>query len=178
MHMAVLLAVLLSWAVACSPAGWNPQSSAPPGSADNPARELPRSVRAVLEQADSFEILALAPSGVGGDMTDATALFHSWRVLGRSEVSSPEDRKRLLALIEQGLTQGDGRAAKCFNPRHAITAKRGAEIVDVVVCYECFQIEVHGPRHGERAVVLTGSHVLADVDAFYRLKGLQPAASR
>ena len=35
--------------------------------------------------------------------------------------------------------------ALCFNPRHAIRAKKGNDTVELLICFECGQIQIRSP---------------------------------
>jgi hypothetical protein len=67
--------------------------------------------------------------------------FHDYIILGKTSVSKREDRDRLLAALYGAI--GNGEMEACYNPRHAIHAELGGKSVDLVICFECLQIEVH-----------------------------------
>lgn len=130
--------------------------------------DLPEPSRFVLQDPEVFEILALDPGGFG--MVEDG--FHGYEVLGRAPLEDPGDRARLVALLEQGVNESDGMVAACFNPRHGIRTEREGERVDVVICFECLQIVVHGPGDLETDL-LTDDGVAGAVSRIYRGRGLR-----
>ncbi len=123
---------------------------------------IPRSARSVLEHADSFELLSLKPRGVADDdeswKKDPREKFRWWGiVLGKIQIKSDADRSEMLAAVGRQINPKSP-AFHCFNPRHAIHAVRGADSVDIVICFECGRIQtwlnneriaqgnIHGPR--------------------------------
>ena len=84
-----------------------------------------------------------------------------------------------MSLVYQGVRSSNGTVAACFNPRHGIHATRQGRTVDLLICFECLQIEIF---EAERKIagVLTSRSVEADVDALYEAAGLhsEPRAKR
>jgi hypothetical protein len=112
------------------------------GCADPPAgSKLPEGARAALAAADRLELLSLDPDGPRDGQ--AAGGFHGWKVLGRTSVEAAETRAKLMAALEQGARENTGTAAGCFNPRHGIRATRGGQTTDLVICFECFQVQVY-----------------------------------
>jgi len=72
--------------------------------------------------------------------------FHGYPVLGKIEVKDLEKRKEIIATLKQGMARSDGKMAKCFWPRHAIRAVEKGRTIDCVICFECYQLEVHEGR--------------------------------
>ena len=129
--------------------------------------QVPAEARAILAEPAAFEILALQPDG----LEDREAGFHGYEVLGRAEVTDPAVRRRVVELIARGVDANDGSVAACFNPRHGVRAEGDGGRVDLVICFECLQITVHGP--GESwADVLTSDAVTGRMNAIYREHGL------
>ena len=69
--------------------------------------------------------------------------FHGYPVLGKVEVTDPDRRKEIIAALNEGRARSNGTMAKCFLPRHAIRAVEKGRTVDYVICFECYQLEVH-----------------------------------
>jgi hypothetical protein len=53
--------------------------------------------------------------------------------------------------LRLGAEDNFGIAAGCFNPRHGLRLKGGGKSVDLVICFECLQVEVF--VNGESAKV-------------------------
>lgn len=101
-------------------------------------RAFPDEVRAVLEKADDLSVLAVVCEREPKEGEDE---FRGYPVTKRVTVKADE-RAALLAQIYEGVDDG-GPIAKCFAPHHGLEAKRGDEVVSVVLCFECLQLRVH-----------------------------------
>jgi hypothetical protein len=102
--------------------------------------QIPEGARAALEEADQFELLSLDPNPQPEKSGDD---FRGWKVLGRTPVGDSDTRKELVAALTKGAGESDGMVAGCFNPRHGIRATREGEAVDLVICFECLQVQVY-----------------------------------
>ncbi|MEZ5977763.1 MAG: hypothetical protein R3F34_06050 [Planctomycetota bacterium] len=104
----------------------------------------PDGVLAHLAHPDAVEIYALDPSPPGSRELDASVpVFHEYEVLGRATLSSSAERDELLALVERGIEDSDGRAARCFIPRHGIGVVKDGVQWDYVICFECLWMRVY-----------------------------------
>ena len=102
------------------------------------------------------------------------ATFHGWLVLGKTLVASAEIRQSLLTALKEGLAASEGDYAMCFDPRHAIraTAENG-EAADVVICFECDQVEVYlGPNSEPDQHLLTTASPEPEFDKVLREAGV------
>jgi hypothetical protein len=104
---------------------------------EHDAREMEREDRDVLENADVLTVLRLDPESRVADG------FHGFAVVNRAEVPAPS-RKAVIDVLSRAISDSDGRMAKCFIPRHGISAKKGDASVDLVICFECSQLYVYG----------------------------------
>jgi hypothetical protein len=116
--------------------------------------KIPAGARAALKHAESFELYSLDPDF---KQKKAGEGFNDWKVLGKTTVKEAATRGRLLTALNQGVKENDGQVAACFNPRHGIRVKAGDKTLDLVICFECYQVEVHegGKRTGH--FLTTGS---------------------
>jgi len=103
--------------------------------------------RRILEAGD-FELLSLYPYAIQdseraslGDQEE----FHYFRVLGKTKITDRAERQQLLAALYESIEDASS-FYSCFNPRHGIRATLGGETVDLVICFECLQMEVHSQR--------------------------------
>src|SRR6185312_7906107 len=83
--------------------------------------------------------------------------FHSWRVTRRIQLRSSDDRTAVAGVVESGLATSDGSSAACFDPTIGVRARRGADWLDFVCCFDCNWIRVFA-EVGEqpfRALLLT-----------------------
>lgn len=125
----------------------------------NPAKNvLSKATTRVLEQPDSFTLLAIDPDRMrtASDSTNPpTELFHNFGVLGKAAILSSTDRAELVSALRKGIADSDGSVAACFNPRHGIIARRGKETTELLICFECQSLRVYGTE--TNGVRTTGS---------------------
>jgi hypothetical protein len=76
-------------------------------------------------------------------------VIRGYPILGKAEVSVPEDRQALLRALIQGIRESDGTVAACFEPRHALTIATKTRKVDIVVCFECMSGLAWGAYGGD-----------------------------
>jgi hypothetical protein len=130
------------------------------------AKRFAAAVDDVLQSPTRFEIIRLDPMATLDGVPEK--LFRGFAEVGRATIDDPEEARRLVELVRRGVERNGGMAAGCFLPRHAISASRGKETVELVICYECSQIYVYPSEVG----VLTGSDVEPDVNAIFAAHGL------
>jgi hypothetical protein len=152
---------------------------------DAPERPLaPQSreeLRAWIEGATALELYALGANRWRGPGRDDRPRFRDFPKLGSAPVA---DAESLRAIADAWAKDADTSAgALCFEPRHAIRARRGDQVVDIVICYSCLEqlIFAEGataasPDGGFVAWKLhpmsTGSRSL--LDRLLREKGVEP----
>jgi hypothetical protein len=112
--------------------------------------KLPDAARAILARAEQLELLSLDPTRREKPKDG----FHGWEVLGKT-VLKDKDMRKVLAAVEQGIARSDGSAARCFIPRHGIRASHGKRTVDLVICFECLQIQVYLDNTQGKTVLTT-----------------------
>src|SRR4029077_19756369 len=71
--------------------------------------------------------------------------FHDYLILGSARGTSSEKIARIVTSVVQGVSfQG---SPMCFFPRQCVRATlRGGRQIDLVICYQCERIDVHGAR--------------------------------
>lgn len=107
--------------------------------------KIPLAAKAILEQADEFELLSLTPRLL---REPGKGTFHGYKILGSTQVRDAVTRERLVTALEKGIAANEGTIGACFNPRHGIHVKKGKEYTDFVICFECLQIEIYGTGQG------------------------------
>lgn len=140
MHRTVSLGLVLTLLLAVSGCG-----------NDN---EIPPAALKILQNADSFELLSLDPSR---ELRPADGGFHGWKVLGSTTIKEAATRTKLLDALAKGVAENEGEVAGCFNPRHGIRAKKGQEIVELVICFECLSAQVYVDGKAGKGFLLTSS---------------------
>lgn len=98
---------------------------------------LPEAALAILDKAEQLEVWSLDPVERG-----AKDDFHGWKVLGKTSVKNADTGKPLMSALKKGIADSDGIAAACFNPRHGVRAIVDGKTVDLVICFECFSLQV------------------------------------
>ena len=130
---------------------------------------LPGTAREIVENADYFEIISLDPyrTHEGKDR------FHGYVIRGRAELRDPDMRKRLLSALYSSLGHGMP-GILCFDPRHAIHAVRNGHSVDLLVCFQCEQVE--GFVDDKRTDALVGPGAERAFETIFQATGLPTAA--
>jgi hypothetical protein len=64
-----------------------------------------------------------------------TEHFHGRPVLGKVEITDPQQRQRIVAALKENLREGH--LSKCFCPRHAIRAVERGRTFEYLVCFQC-----------------------------------------
>lgn len=126
-----------------------------------------------LAEARSTEVLTLYPTRMEMDegVTEESETFHGYRILGRASIG-PATSRKLLSEVARSVASSDGKVAACFNPRHGIRCEMADGPVDIVICFECFQLHVY-PTGAERDSHLLGKKGVAEVDRIFEAQGLE-----
>ena len=110
---------------------------------------VPDKLRLLREKTDQCELLSLEP--LGYDPEELPGRFHGWKVLGRMPVDD-DKKQQLLEELQKVIDKSTPKVAKaCFFPRHGIHAVRGDQIVDILICFECYRVQyfVNAKFHSE-----------------------------
>ena len=105
-----------------------------------PGEALPEPAQSAFTKPDQFELYSLDPNA---GQKEEKGRFHGWKVLGKTVVKDAETRTKLLAALDRGINENDGTVAGCFIPRHGLRAVHGGKTVDMVICFQCYQIEFY-----------------------------------
>jgi hypothetical protein len=133
--------------------------------------KMPEDVKAVLEKADTLELISLEPAD---DKSDNG--LHSWKVLGKTEIKDAEVRKKVVAALLKGVGDSDGNAACCFIPRHALRARQGDKAVDLVICFQFAQVQIYTGKEDKVAGVTVTKTPEATFDEVLKSAGVPLAA--
>src|SRR5262249_43121519 len=137
-----------------------------------PKNRIPEVAERLLDKAETFELYSLNPDRRAAQNVEARDGFHGWRVLGKTEVKGEAERKRLTDALRLGAEDNFGMAAACFNPRHGLRLKGGDRTVDLVICFECLQVQVFVDGAGEKGFLTTGEPQ-KDFDAALKAAGVR-----
>lgn len=113
--------------------------------------QLPAEALAILDKAEQYQLISLDPSpgdldregpAKGREKDNKVERFHGWTMLGQTLIKDAE-RKKVRAALTKGIEENDGSVASCFNPRHGLRASHDNKTVELVICFECLQIQVY-----------------------------------
>ncbi len=122
-----------------------------------------KDLKALFEKAETLELFSLDP-GADVKEPDVKKGFHGWRILGKTAIKDAKTRKKIVEALYKGLEQSDGTAALCFNPRHGLRATVDGKTADVVICFECLQMQfVLGEASMTETTTTTPEKVLNEV---------------
>jgi hypothetical protein len=121
--------------------------------------ELHGALQSHLEASEHFVLLSLDPEDTDAHRqaikdlglkrkppTRRPERFYEYGVLGKTELRDAQLRTQLVAAIAEGIRANtSGLSASCFEPRHGIRAVRGTQAVDLVICFHCYSLSIHGP---------------------------------
>ena len=108
-------------------------------------KQLPRSAAHLITTANTVTLLSLYPDDLDENLPpDVLALprFHGYPVLGQV-VATPDERRAILEAVTSGVARNYGDAAACFEPRHGLVIANGLRSGDFVICFQCWQMEIH-----------------------------------
>lgn len=144
-----LMPVLISVVIASSGALLEARAA----EAESPFKPLSKEVLAVLENSEKFILLSIKPSPQ--EENDKRESFYGHRVLGKLEIKDSAVKKKLLIVLNRSVEKGCEKnvIANCFNPRHGIKAIAGTNEVDLLICFECYQIQVIKGKESELTLV-------------------------
>ena len=98
-------------------------------------RALPQDARRILEQADEIEVISVDVGGIHSERESAESF---WKIptLGKVRVTDEKVKTNLVNALFDGIATSDGESA-CFIPHHGLRAKRGTEVVELLICFQC-----------------------------------------
>ena len=125
------------------------------GGGDRPdPHKIPAAAQAILERAESFELLSLDPS----EPRDAPKEgFHGFAVLGKLAIDKAEVRKQVVEAFVKGVAAYKGGGARCFRPRHGLRAKYEGKSAEFVICFECRRVHVYVEGGAKQAFLVSDS---------------------
>jgi hypothetical protein len=140
-----------------------------------PNNRIPETVERLLGKAELFELYSLDPelkTDKAGNAVKVKDGFHDWQVLGKTEVKGEAERKRLADALRLAAEDNFGMAAACFIPRHGIRLKGGGKTVDLVICFQCFSVQVFVDGERKEGFLTTGEPQQA-FDAMLKSAGVK-----
>ena len=136
---------------------------------------LPPSVIRVLREPESLEILTLDPlpieaRGPARRTVPAEREFNGFEIREHVPLRKRDERHELVALVFKGILESDGSAKAGFSPSLGLRAVREGQVVDLLMCYDCQQIDVIASANVTH--IRTASNVASDIEALFRKHGL------
>jgi hypothetical protein len=126
-----------------------------------------------LVGSQQMELFALHPdSREPTGQTPSAYAFHGYTVLGRAEVLDMPERDTLVGLVHRSVAASDRTVALCFDPRHGLRITKDGHTTDLVICFECFKMDVFVDGVRERERRLIAATFAADVTAHFTAHGL------
>ena len=98
--------------------------------------------------------------------------FHGYEILGRAEVTDPQEQRALLRALARGASENDDEVAACFHPRHGLQVSQDGPPLDFTICFECLQVKAQGFGPGG---FLTSASPQATFDHSLHAHGLRVA---
>jgi hypothetical protein len=83
-------------------------------------------------------------------ITKDQELLYDFPILGRVVITDPKLRREIIASVKHDIRSG-GVQDRCFYPRHVLRVKKDSGSIDVVICFECHNYQLHrdgGPHAG------------------------------
>jgi len=126
---------------------------------------LPAALKQILNDADEFILFSLDPTPDFEHKSKDT--FKRYPVIGQTKIKAWSTRRQLTEELNNAIRAGDsltvsngvvslsGPFASCFNPRHGIRARRSRETVELLICFECEQVQIDSSKEAERVLKLT-----------------------
>jgi hypothetical protein len=105
--------------------------------------DRPSILTTILEKADSVELYSLEPLA---EKDDKGPRLHGYKVLGKIAIKDAKTRKDLVGRITPAIVPDvytPLMRAFCFRPRHAFRMRYEGETIDVLICFECHNINLH-----------------------------------
>ena len=133
---------------------------------------LPAPAASVFDAAEELEIFTIQSTmeTQGEPFPPDTILLQGHRVVASAIVKDSAQRQEITRIVNSGIDP-DTFPASCFIPRHALRAKRAGKVVELVICYQCQQIQIF--VNGSRIETITTNNVQAELDAAFARAGLR-----
>ncbi len=134
---------------------------------------FPSDQRDVLEQAETITLYTLNPTPLrDGVLSPEKERFRNYGVLGRAEIKGEDGHRRLVEALYSGVRGEGAGPASCFNPRHGLRFVKGAETIDVLICFECTWVYIFGVGATKERRMLFGPGVKPVFDSAVRAHSL------
>lgn len=100
---------------------------------------FPSEVAVALKAPDKAILYSLEP--LAKEAAPGERTLHGSKIIGQLNLDRNLE-KTVAAQFNAAVAPWDGTGAGCFNPRHALTVTSGGKTYDILLCYECGEIEI------------------------------------
>lgn len=101
-------------------------------------RRLSELSQEVLASPDTFYLYSIDPEKfIPGTNGPTQEHFQHYKILGRLEITKKEQQATLISALNKGLAEARNVHLKCFDPRHGITAIKGTNKIELLICFQC-----------------------------------------
>ncbi len=108
-------------------------------------KTIPAEVKRILVGAQQLELFS-----IGTPLADAPTLttdtFQTCTLRGKAKIDDISEREELLNALYKGIRESADPAI-CFEPGFALRATSNGETVELLICFECRQIEITFAGH-------------------------------
>lgn len=128
---------------------------------------LPPEVQAKLEMSQKFYLYSIQPDRLPEADLRTMPNFHGYPIIGQTRVRATPQRKDLLTAVRVGL--GKRSALGGFVPKYGLRALCGKKNVDLLIAFECEQMQIYDDRGMHQITVEASSQevfnrILAEMD--------------
>ena len=104
-------------------------------------------LHSAIESADEVILYSLDPKRA--DLIDHSPehlakLFNGYLTLGQALIDDASERRALVDSLYRGLADSPRIVELCFDPHHGLRIRKGSQNLDVVICFQCHQIQLNG----------------------------------
>ncbi len=99
---------------------------------------LPDELAVILKSDQDVELYWLNPEHLN---EQPESDFHGWEVLVSAKLDEEKGRESVEG-FKSGIASAPDDATGCSKPRHGLRISRAKEVVDLVICFQCVQVNV------------------------------------
>jgi hypothetical protein len=125
-----------------------------------------REIQNVLKEAGGIELVGLDPARVREESPD---LFGSRKVIQRRSLSAAE-QQQVRAAVQADLRYRVFVVGRCFNPRHGLELTTSSGKYQLLLCYECNQMELVSPQGKSSNLVPLGGSSAETLNALLQTR--------
>jgi hypothetical protein len=112
-----------------------------------------------IQKAERIEVFRLDPAPLSEKSKHTKRAFHGFAILAEGQAQTAKQRKEIASFLGKLFHWNDLRMGACFNPRHGIRAGGGKRTLDLVICFECWRVDVYeGAKRRSSFALLHSKH--------------------